>query len=72
MREMRVANLKTKMVECQQECSALVGKSSLPYLTPQEKAEIGRLQTQTIKQCHNLRPMLSLYEQESQGDGNAS
>jgi hypothetical protein len=72
MREMRVGNLKTKIGECQQECSALVGKSSSPYLTPQEKIEIAQLQTQTIEQCHNLRHMLSLYEQESQGDGNAS
>ena len=70
MREMRIGNLRTKIADCEQECSALAGKSCLPYLTAKEKIEIGRLQSQTIKQCHNLRQMLALYEREGQGDSN--
>jgi hypothetical protein len=71
LREKRIESLRTKIVKCQQECSALAGKSSSPYLTSKEKTEIGQLRDQTIKQCHNLRHMLGTYEHEGQSECNA-
>ncbi len=64
LREMRIENLKTKIATCHEECSTLAKKSSLPYLSPEERATIDQLQHQNIRQCHNLRHMVALYERK--------
>lgn len=63
LREMRIKSLKSKIAACHQECSELDQKSTAPYLTAEERAEISRLQSLTIKECHNLRHMLGLYDE---------
>lgn len=70
LREMRIESLKVKIAACQQECSELNRKSAEPYLTVEERAAISRLQGLTIRECHNLRHMLGLYDPKTSRQSN--
>ncbi len=69
MRELRIGNLRTKIVACVQECAELARKSSPPDLPPEERAAMVRLQEKTIRQCEHARYMLGLYERQGQATG---